>query len=88
LVIDPQAIADFFNAKKKQDMPCEVCSVDDWGYGNVLFELNQFQGGQFQIKGTEIKAPYLPLTCNNCGNTKLFNAITAGLVDSRGRKVP
>jgi len=88
LVIEPAKIEKFLEEKKQKDMPCEICGADDWGYTNVLFELKQFRGGQLIIKGTEKISPYLPLSCNNCGNTKLINAITAGLIDNRGRQVP
>ena len=43
-----------------------------------IYEIREFQGGNFIIGGTPI-VPVLPVTCGNCGNTVLVNAIVAGV---------
>jgi hypothetical protein len=87
LIVDEKKIDAFIKEKMKADLACEICGASDWGYTNVIFELTQFQGGQFQTGRGHI-APFFPVSCNSCGNTKFFNAINAGILDSHGRKLP
>ena len=58
------------------DHACEVCRSDSWeiGYPVVLRFWDPPEPGA--------AAPYFPLTCRECGNTKFLNAITAGLLDA------
>ena len=43
-----------------------------------IYEMRQFQGGNFVIGVTPV-VPVVPVTCVNCGNTVLVNAIAAGV---------
>lgn len=47
----------------------------------TIMELREFRGGTFVIGDTPI-VPLVVLTCNNCGNTILINAMTTGILDS------
>lgn len=44
---------------------------------DTLFELRQFNEGSMVIGGPLI--PVIPISCGNCGNTVMINAIAAGL---------
>jgi hypothetical protein len=57
------------------DPESEVCGDDGWevGYPALLYLWDPPERGA--------AAPYFPVTCRACGNTKLLNGITAGLVD-------
>ena len=48
----------------------------------TLMELREFHGGDFVIGGSPI-VPLVVLTCNNCGNTILINALVVGLLDEQ-----
>jgi hypothetical protein len=58
--------------------PCQMCGVGNWNVQNSIYQLLQFNQGAVVIGGPVI--PVIPVTCNNCGNTVLVNAITAGLL--------
>ncbi len=57
---------------------CQMCGVGNWNVQNSIYQLLQFNQGAMVIGGPVI--PVIPVTCNNCGNTVLVNAITAGLL--------
>jgi hypothetical protein len=59
--------------------PCAQCGVANWQVQDAVFELRQFSGGGLVVGGTII--PVVPVTCANCGNTVLINAIRAGVVE-------
>ena len=48
----------------------------------TLMELREFHGGDFVLGGSPI-VPLAVLTCNNCGNTILINALVVGLLDEQ-----
>lgn len=48
----------------------------------TLMELREFHGGDFVVGGSPI-VPLAVLTCNNCGNTILINALAVGLLDEQ-----
>ncbi len=47
----------------------------------TLMELREFHNGDFVLGGTPI-IPLAVLTCSNCGNTLLINALTTGLISN------
>ena len=60
--------------------PCPMCHVVNWTVQDSIYQLLQFNQGVLRIGGPVI--PVIPVVCNNCGNTVLVNAITAGLLPS------
>ena len=59
--------------------PCAQCGAATWQVQDVIFELRGFSGGSLVLGGPII--PLIPVTCSNCGNTILINAILAGAVE-------
>lgn len=59
--------------------PCPMCGHAGWSVQDSVFELREFHGGSMVI-GSGPLIPVVPVTCNNCGNTVLVNAIVAGVV--------
>jgi hypothetical protein len=57
---------------------CSQCGVESWQIQESLFELRQFSGGGLTVGGPVM--PVVPVTCANCGNTVLLNAIVAGVM--------
>src|SRR5260221_10182750 len=57
---------------------CPHCGATTWGVFDQLYELRQFAQGQLSVQGTVI--PLVVVICNTCGYTRLFNAISMGIV--------
>jgi hypothetical protein len=64
--------------EKWGDRTCPMCRAAQWEVHDVVFEMRQFQGGNFVI-GTGPVLPVVPVTCGNCGNTVMVNSIVAGV---------
>lgn len=60
--------------------PCPMCGIGEWEVQDSVFQLMQFQEGGLVLGGPIL--PVVPVTCRNCGNTVLVNAIVAGVVSS------
>lgn len=60
------------------DSRCQICGNTNWNIETKVFELREFSSGDLALGGPII--PLIPMTCTNCGNTALINAIHAGLV--------
>ena len=57
----------------------QLCKEKKWSTSDTIFELREFNGSSFKIKGKII--PLIPLFCENCGNTILINAIKAEIIN-------
>ena len=66
---------------------CGLCGQSHWQYDTTIFELREFEGGNFTIGGGGSLLPVVTLSCQNCGNIQLLNALTLGIVDRSGRLV-
>jgi len=75
---DSQTLIRHLNEKWGAGRKCPQCGVGNWQVQDSLFELRQFGGGGLVVGGPLI--PVVPVTCANCGNTVLVNAILAGVV--------
>ena len=60
---------------------CHICGNTGWGVVPELMELREYRGGSL-IPGGPI-VPLFVVACVTCGNTILFNAIVAGLVEKQ-----
>jgi hypothetical protein len=73
--------------EKWKGQGCPMCHAASWSVQEMVFELREFHGGAMVIAPGPIVA-IVPVTCNNCGNTVLVNALVAKLVqrDEEGKK--
>jgi hypothetical protein len=67
-------------SEKWKGRSCSMCDARNWNLSDKLFELREFQGGEL-VLGTGPIIPLVVVTCNNCGNTVLVNAIKAGAIE-------
>lgn len=64
----------------KLNNPCYLCGERNWSIPDKYYELREFTGGGLVIGGNTGVSPVIPMTCNNCGNTVLINAIVSGFL--------
>lgn len=65
---------------KWKSQRCPLCGEGNWNVSDRVFELREYHGGNVVIGAGPI-VPVVPVTCDNCGNTTLVNAIVSGAVD-------
>jgi len=58
---------------------CPMCGGGPWNVQDSPFQLMKFNEGKIVVGGPLI--PVIPVSCRNCGNTVLVNAIIAGVVE-------
>jgi hypothetical protein len=58
---------------------CPMCGTGNWNVSDKVFELREFHDGNL-VLGSGPIVPIIPVTCDNCGNVVLVNAIVAGAV--------
>ena len=56
---------------------CDLCGKSVWEVLGTVFNLTEY--GQKRVRGSYV-APVIAIECQTCGNTRLINAITIGLV--------
>lgn len=71
-----QAIA-WLESKWKENRNCDFCGQNQWSLSQDFVTPPVFEKG-IKIGGKAY--PQLMLICNNCGNTKYFNAVIMGLI--------
>jgi len=73
---------------QKNDKPqlCPVCQKGDWLISDTIFELRGFNQGSIVIGSDSKVYPVFVLACKECGYTRLFSAISLGLVDKKEQK--
>lgn len=81
-----KTIVDFLE-KKVPQKACSACGKSDWSYDDKIFEIREFTGNTIAIGGKTNVAPFLTTSCNNCGNTRFYNLIVAGLMRPDGTLV-
>ena len=74
--IDTKKVLAHLNKIRSTSKGCKFCGANDWAVIDKVFELREFQS---RVVGSPI-IPVIPVTCNQCGNILLFNAIAAKLV--------
>ncbi len=67
---------------------CESCSGHDWLLNDKIFEMREFNDGNFVLGGKTTVFPVITISCKQCGNTYLFNAILLGLIDKKDEPAP
>lgn len=58
---------------------CPMCNNNNWNIQDRCFQLMQYNKGSMVVGGPVI--PIIPVTCTNCGNTVLVNAIVNKLIE-------
>jgi len=74
--IDTKKVLGHLNKIRNTPKGCKFCGANDWAVIDKVFELREFQGKPI---GSPV-IPVIPVTCNQCGNILLFNAIVAKLI--------
>ena len=74
--IDTKKVLEHLNKVHGTSKVCKFCGANDWAVIGKVFELREFRN---QVAGSPV-IPVVPVTCNQCGNLLLFNAIAAKLV--------
>src|ERR1700730_6211334 len=69
----------------KEGRPCEVCSSTNWSVSDRLWELREYNEGNFVMGGPI--TPLVSLQCGTCGHVIFLNAITLGMVDYKTGKI-
>ena len=81
--IDSNQMIQFLN-EKWTGTPCPYCRGTEWNVEGKVFELREFNKGDMYIGGPNSSiVPVVPVTCNNCGNTVMVNALIAGVVEGK-----
>ncbi|MBX9585833.1 MAG: hypothetical protein K2X50_01115 [Gammaproteobacteria bacterium] len=57
---------------------CEICNSKNWNIAQDLVTPIRFKNGTIFLDGPSY--PQIVVVCNNCGNTKYFNAMIAGMI--------
>jgi hypothetical protein len=58
---------------------CAQCGSGEWSVGDRVYELTEFHEGNVIVGGPVV--PVVPVTCTNCGNTVLLNALISRIVE-------
>lgn len=61
---------------------CPMCSGNNWNVSERAYELREFNQGDLII-GSGSVLPVIPVTCSNCGNTAMVNAIISGAIEKK-----
>ncbi|MEM9299988.1 MAG: hypothetical protein AAGA64_16625 [Bacteroidota bacterium] len=68
----------WLNQKTVSPLTCESCHHDKWMIGPDIVAPMPLIGNSYNLE--EGLIPQFTITCTNCGNTKYYNAIIAGVV--------
>ena len=77
--LDLEKAEEWLDDHWKGDQVCPVCGNDDWVIIDEVVEMRAYSEGQPVISGSIY--PHMAVICVKCGNTLLFNALLAGLVE-------
>lgn len=78
-VVDAEKLINHLNEKWKNH-PCPMCAANSWSLSDKVFELREYHGGNI-VLGSGPIYPVMPVTCTNCGNTVMINAIISGAIE-------
>lgn len=72
----------------KQNAPngikCPVCGQSHWLVNDTIFQTIEFSGANITLAKGMSLVPLVMITCSNCQQTLLFNAIKLGLLNFNG----
>lgn len=79
-------IIEFLSSKWFGQKVCVICGLNNWNVHAKPLQLTEFNRGALLLGGPVI--PVVAVTCMNCGNTHLFNAILLGAVQREPVEAP
>lgn len=85
LTIEQQSALTAFLNKKWPNSACPMCHVNSWAVNGWITMLVSDKLGI--VLGSPV-VPIIALSCNNCGNTLMVNAIVAGVMPTEGPPPP
>lgn len=65
---------------------CPMCKTENWIIPDTMFELKEHTGGRIIHDRLTTISPVIMVTCGNCGNTLLLNAMVVGIFDPNAYK--
>ena len=82
--VDVAKLNKYLDGKISSPMKCSLCGqVDTFDSEDYVMGIPQFD---FSIFNGYRVVPVIPLTCRNCGNVILLNAINVGIIPPDGIK--
>ena len=75
--LNTQKVIDHLNGKWGK-RTCPMCNAETWNISDSTYELREFKEGTLVVGGSIVTV--ILITCGNCGNTVLVNAIVADIV--------
>lgn len=82
MTIQSSEAALVFLQKKWGNKACPMCGTGQWAVQDNVYQLTEYHSGNVVLGGPIV--PVIPVSCANCGNTVLVNAIIAGAVKPDG----
>jgi len=73
--------------EKWNGRPCPMCGAANWKVQPSIFQMSEYSDQGLMVGGVPL-LPLVPVTCSNCGNTMLVNAVVSGLVSIDGTILP
>ena len=77
---DSEKLIQLLKSKWQEQQPCPMCKKGEWSVQDKIFELREFRKEGLNV-GSPIM-PVIPITCLNCGNTVLINALVSKILES------
>ena len=77
--LDLEKAEEWLDIHWKGDQICPICGNNDWWICDEVVEMKAYNEGRLLAGGSVF--PHLAVICLTCGNTLLFNAMLAGLVE-------
>lgn len=74
------------NNDRDKRQPCNVCGNNNWIINDTIWEIREFNGGNFVLGGNSSIMPMISISCSKCGNTHFLNAIKLGIVSPQPPK--
>ncbi|HUU15540.1 MAG TPA: hypothetical protein VMW72_00195 [Sedimentisphaerales bacterium] len=78
---DPKKVIEHLNKTWGVNRKCPMCESCEWYASDKVFELREYHSGTLVLGGGPI-VPIVTVTCRNCGNTVLVNALVAGAIEA------
>lgn len=67
--------------KSWQNGHCNMCGGTNWGVGEEIFELREFQDGNLVVGGPTKLYPVVPVVCSKCGHVIFVNPNSIGCME-------
>lgn len=64
---------------------CPMCGSNNWNVSDKVFKIHEFHDRTL-ITGSGSVFPVIPVSCNNCGNSVMVNAIMSGGIERQKKE--